>query len=269
MAIAPDRRRRDCTRARRRPPREGRFRERQLANVVAEYGVAAGIDAPAVLLYDAGPADAFVFGPDEDHTTVVVARSLLGELDRETQGIVARAIASAVDGDIGLATDIGAVYVAFGLLTTTPSRAVSAEARARWRAAMAALTGRAHDPRRAAGRGRGTARPIRRRRHARHHRCGLPDAPDHGRLHRDRGLVHQPVSGRSAAHVRVAVTLRTPADATSVELSRDPDGLSRAWPGSARADEGGRDRLAGVLLVVDDGSVGAKVAGAVPAIHWG
>ncbi len=131
-----------------RPPRTDDAEEVQLVDVVAELAAAAGIEPPNVLIYDDGPANALVFGGDPHHATVLVARRLLDELDREeTQGVVARVIASAVDGDLGLAVDIGAVYVTFGLLTTSLAAIVSRAERARWRAAMAPLIGRTGDPR--------------------------------------------------------------------------------------------------------------------------
>ena len=55
-----------------------------------------------------------------------MARRLLDELDREeTQGAIARLVASAVDGDLGLAVDVGAVYVTYGLVTTSLAAIVS------------------------------------------------------------------------------------------------------------------------------------------------
>jgi Zn-dependent protease with chaperone function len=123
--------------------------ERQLVDVVHELAIAASIHPPRVLLYDEGAANAFVYGRHPDDATVVVGRAMLGELDREaTQGAIARLIASASDGDLGLATDIGAVYVTYGLLTTTLSAVVSPAARVRLRSAVRALRGRpAADPR--------------------------------------------------------------------------------------------------------------------------
>jgi Zn-dependent protease with chaperone function len=241
-----------------RPPRPDDFEEQQLANVVAEYGVAAGVTAPGVLVYDDGPADAFAFGGDHQHATVVVARALLRDLDREqTQGIVARAIASAVDGDLGLAVDIGAVYVTYGLLGTTLSAFVSHEARVRLRAALAALTGRAADAQAAA---RGAAALL--------GQAADDDVPDTtaagcltlltmgGFIGVAISLINLFLAGplltfawRSRGYL---------ADATSVDLSRDPDGLARAL---AELD-GRRQGVPGIawleLLLVVGGSPGGE-----------
>ena len=109
-----------------RPPRTDDADERELTDIVNEVALAAGIEPPRLLLYDDGPPNALVFGRDPRHATVLVGRSLVDSLDREeTQGVVARLIASAVDGDLGLATDVAAVYVTYGLLTTSLAGFVS------------------------------------------------------------------------------------------------------------------------------------------------
>ncbi len=109
-----------------RAPRTDDAQEIQLVDVVNELAVAAGIEPPRVLLYDDAPPNALVFGRNPDHATVLVARRLLDDLDREeTQGAIARVLASAVDGDLGLAVDVGAVYVTFGLMTTGLAAIVS------------------------------------------------------------------------------------------------------------------------------------------------
>jgi len=126
-----------------RPPNDQDAEERQLVDVVGELANAAGIEPPRVQLYDSPPANALVYGRDPDHATVLVGRGLLAELDREaTQGLVARLTASAGDGDLGLATDVGAVYVTYGLVTTALSAVVSHAARQRLRAGLAGLFGR-------------------------------------------------------------------------------------------------------------------------------
>src|SRR6478672_1565311 len=126
-----------------RPPNDQDAEERQLVDVVGELANAAGIEPPRVQVYDSPPANALVYGRDPDHATVLVGRGLLAELDREaTQGLVARLTASAGDGDLGLATDVGAVYVTYGLVTTALSAVVSHAARQRLRAGLAGLFGR-------------------------------------------------------------------------------------------------------------------------------
>ena len=189
-----------------REPRSGDLEEQQLVDVIGELAVAAGIERPRVLLYDDGPANALVYGRSPDHATVLVGRGILVELDREaTQGAMARLIASAVDGDLGLATDVGAVYVTYGLLSTTLNAVVSPSARK--------TASRRHPgpPRGRRRRSRGrqrhryAARPPERRRRPGRHALGLPDPAHDGRPHHGRHGPHQPLPDRAAAGLRVAV----------------------------------------------------------------
>ena len=251
-----------------RPARPDDQEEVQLTDIAGELATAAGIEPPRVLLYDDGPANAFVFGRDPNHATIVVARGLLGELDREeTQGVVARVVGSAVDGDLGLAVDIAAVYVTYGLLTTTLSAVVSPSARARWRAGIGPLLGRdGGDPRRAAA---GVAAFL-----------GMPaddDTPDTtaagcltlltmgGLIGIGVSLINLFLSGplltfawRSRGYL---------ADATAVDLTRDPDGLARALE-----DIGAGDRSVPgtawleLLLVVGGSGGGSTQAGRLPRL---
>jgi Zn-dependent protease with chaperone function len=73
-----------------RDPRPGDLEERQLVNVVEEIALAAGLPPPRVMLIDAQVANAAVVGSSARDATIVVARPLLDDLDRdETQGILA------------------------------------------------------------------------------------------------------------------------------------------------------------------------------------
>jgi Zn-dependent protease with chaperone function len=250
-----------------RPPRTDDPEETQLRDVVTEFAIAAGIEPPALLLYDTGPANAFVYGRDHDHATVVIARALLDELDREeTQGVVARLIASAVDGDLGLAVDIGAVYVTFGLVTTTLAAIVSRTARARWRAAVGPLVGRHGPPQRDAA---GIAALL-----------GLPTDDDQptnaaggcltfltmgGFISIGVGLINLFLSGPLLSLAWRARGYL--ADATSVDLTRDPDGLARAL---AKLDANGGSvpgtAWLELLLVVSSANGSRTTAGSVPRL---
>ena len=238
-----------------RPPDPADAEERQLVDVVHELAIAAAIDPPRVLLYDDGAANAFVYGRHRDEATVVIGRAMLVELDREaTQGAIARLIASASDGDLGLATDIGAVYVTYGLLTTTLSAVVSPAARIRLRSAVRALRGRpAPDPRADPGLGA---------------LLGLPpddDVPDNGRSGCLMLLTMGGLIGIGMSLVNLFLTgpllvfaWRSRgylADALAVDLTRNPTAMAdairtlgdgRGLPGSAWLE---------LLLVVGGASV--------------
>lgn len=250
-----------------RPARPDDAAEVQLTDIVNELAVAAGIEPPGLLLYDDGPSNALVFGRDAHHATVLVGRGLVDDLDREeTQGVVARLIASAVDGDLGLAVDIAAVYVTYGLLTTTLSGFVSRSARARWRAAVRALIGRSPDPGTAAT---GVAALL-----------GLPaddDTPDTtangcltlitmgGFIGVGVSLINLFLSGPLLTFAWRARGYL--ADATAVDLTRDADGLARALADLGDAGSGvpGTAWLE-LLLVVDGAAGGHAPAGRLPRL---
>lgn len=250
-----------------RAPRTDDPEEVQLVDVVTELAVAAGISTPAVMLYDEGPANALVFGRNHDEATVLVARRLLNDLDREaTQGVVARLLATAGDGDLRLAIDIAAVYVTYGLVSTTIGSVVSPSARKRLRGAVPPLLGRHRDPTRDAAAVAGL--------------LGLPtddDTPDNaaggcltlltmgGMMTIGVSIINLFLSGplltfawRSREYL---------ADASAVELTRNPDALARALRALSQAGTG----LPGcawleLLLVVGGTPRGAQSPGGIPAL---
>jgi Zn-dependent protease with chaperone function len=93
-----------------REPRPDDLEERQLGNVVAEMGIAAGLRPPRVMIVDTGPdgvpaTGAAVVGPSPDEAVIVVGRALLDQLDRDaTQATVAYLVASAGNGDLQVFT---------------------------------------------------------------------------------------------------------------------------------------------------------------------
>ena len=88
-----------------RPPHPDDVEERMLVDVVEEVAVAAGIGTPRVAILDAeaagGAANAAAVGWSVDDATVVVTRPLLDLLTREqAQAIAARVVASIANGDL-------------------------------------------------------------------------------------------------------------------------------------------------------------------------
>jgi Zn-dependent protease with chaperone function len=93
--------------------------EHQLANIVAEMGIAAGLPAPTLLLIDSPDINAAAVGGAGGQASVLVTRGLLDQLDRaETSGAVAHLVASIGAGDIRLTHGILAVFQTFGFFVT-------------------------------------------------------------------------------------------------------------------------------------------------------
>jgi len=113
-----------------REPRAGDPEERQLVNVVEEMAVAAGLRPPRVMLLDSDAANAAAIGSSSDAATVIVSRRLLDELDRdETQGVLGHLVGSTGNGDLRLSLIIASVFQAYGLLVTLVDTPFGPEAR--------------------------------------------------------------------------------------------------------------------------------------------
>jgi Zn-dependent protease with chaperone function len=88
-----------------RPPRPEDLEERQLANLVQEMAIASGLPAPEVRLLE--------------NAVVIVTRGLLDGLDRDqTQGVIAHLIGSIGNGDLRIALSITTVFQALELIFT-------------------------------------------------------------------------------------------------------------------------------------------------------
>ena len=102
-----------------RTPRTEDLEEQQLTNLVTEMALAAGMPSPRVMLLDSPVANAAAVGSSPEDATIIVSRRVLDEFDRdETQGIIGYLIGSIGNGDLRIAFLIGAVFLTFGLLTT-------------------------------------------------------------------------------------------------------------------------------------------------------
>lgn len=87
------------------------FEELQLQNVAEEMAIAAGVTPPRVMLIDAPAANAAVCGPRADAAVLLMSRGLLDSCSREeTQAIVAHLIGSAGNGDLAIASDLAALF---------------------------------------------------------------------------------------------------------------------------------------------------------------
>ena len=102
-----------------RPPDPHDAGERQLANIVEEMAISAGLQAPALLVIDSPHINAAAVGGSRRSANVLVTRGLLDRLDRdETSGVVAHLVASIGAGDIRLTHAILAVFQTFGFFVT-------------------------------------------------------------------------------------------------------------------------------------------------------
>jgi len=95
----------------------GDLEERQLRNVVDEMAAAAGIPAPRVMMLDSPVPNAAAVGSDIEDATVVVTTGLLATLDRaETQAVVGHLVASVGNGDLRIGTTLASVFQTLGLV---------------------------------------------------------------------------------------------------------------------------------------------------------
>ena len=238
-------------RLRARRPDPAVFEERRLANLAGEIAVAAAVPPPRVLVADLPSANAIVLGRDMGDATIVVTRGLLDTLGRaEQQAVIAHSVASVANGDLRLASAFMSVFHAWGLLglltdaTLTPRdrRSLREVVRAVRRPAGEPATRRARRKAADALITRATLEGSTFSREGAEYEAALSGHPLHG------CLVQLPLLltlGVASIVLRVALELGTTlvfgppmawlwrtrrrlADATAVELTRDPDALASA-----------------------------------------
>lgn len=119
-----------------RAPRPNDLEERQLVNLVEEMGIAGGLRRPSVMLLDLEEPNAAAVGFDRDEATIVVTRGLLSRLDREeTQAVIGHLVGSVGNGDLGIAWLLLSVFQTYALLTVLLQAPASRTARRNaWRA---------------------------------------------------------------------------------------------------------------------------------------
>jgi Zn-dependent protease with chaperone function len=102
-----------------REPNHHDLKELQLANVVEEMAIAAGLPAPRVMLVDSPGANAAAIGTSPADARIVVSRRLLDDLNRdELQGVIGHLVASIGNGDLHIAFTVTSVFETGGLLIT-------------------------------------------------------------------------------------------------------------------------------------------------------
>ncbi len=102
-----------------REPNLGDLKELQLADTTQEMAIAAGLPAPKLMLIDSPGANAAAIGTSPADAHLVLSRRLLDDLERDQlQALVGHLIASVGNGDLGIAFTITSVFETCGLIVT-------------------------------------------------------------------------------------------------------------------------------------------------------
>lgn len=113
-----------------REPNKTDLKELQLANVVEEMAIAAGLPAPKVMLLDTPGANAAAIGTSPADARLVVSRRLLDDLNREQlEGLLGQLIGSIGNGDLRIAFMVTSVFETCGLLVTVINSPFGRESR--------------------------------------------------------------------------------------------------------------------------------------------
>jgi len=100
-----------------RAPNQSELKELQLADVVQEMAIAAGLPVPKIMLIDAPAANAAAIGTSPNDARIVVSRGLVEQLNRdELEGALAHLVASISNGDLPIAFRVTSVFETCGLL---------------------------------------------------------------------------------------------------------------------------------------------------------
>jgi len=126
-----------------REPNQGDLKELQLADTAQEMAIAAGLPAPKVMLVDSIGANAAAVGTSAHDARIVISRRLLDDLDRDQlQAILAHLVGSIGNGDLGIAFTVTSVFETCGMLLSLINIPFDGEARRRvWRVVRYMLTG--------------------------------------------------------------------------------------------------------------------------------
>lgn len=102
-----------------REPRLDDLEERQLVNLIHEMAIASGLPPPQVRLLDSPVPNAAAVGSSIHDAVIIVSRGLLDRLNRDdTQGVIAHLIGSVGNGDMRIALSITTLFQAIELFFT-------------------------------------------------------------------------------------------------------------------------------------------------------
>jgi len=104
--------------------------EQRFGNVVGEMAIAAALPAPRVFIVDSPIVDAVVFGTDERQSTVVISQGLLRLLNRaQMEGVAASLVAAIADGDMKIGVQAALSLNLFSLIARLGSLVTRKSAR--------------------------------------------------------------------------------------------------------------------------------------------
>ena len=227
-----------------REPNPAELKELQLADVVQEMAIAAGLPAPKIMLIDSPAANAAVLGSTPENARIVITHGLIDNLSRdELEGVLGHLIGSIGNGDLRIALRMTSIFEACGLLVAIINSPFGPQSRRTlWRMIRYWFGGGKDSPQEAAA----VADLLR--------RGAVLDSDDidrffdpttkRSRLRSIRNFIFFPIFFTNAAvklllwffsfavlGPSLAVLWRTRqylADASAVQLTRDPDSLARA-----------------------------------------
>jgi Zn-dependent protease with chaperone function len=228
-----------------REPNPADLKELQLADAAQEMAIAAGLPAPKLMLVDSPGANAAAIGTCAADARIVISRRLLDDLDRDQlQAILAHLVGSIGNGDLRIAFTVTSVFETCGLLVTLINAPFGRESRSRiWRVLRYILV--RSTPEQKAAEAAAIAESLAASLDANNTDIDrFFNAPHPGLFHKLFRIVFFPFVFTNLA---VEITLwfflnillgpcmallwrtrRYLADASSVELTRNPDALARA-----------------------------------------
>lgn len=130
-----------------REPNPSDLKELQLADVVQEMAIAAGLPAPRLMLLDSAGANAAAIGTSAADARIVISRRLIDDLDRDQlQALMAHMVGSISNGDLRIAFTVTSVFEASGLMVAMINAPFGKESRKTlWRLLRYAFRRGSHD----------------------------------------------------------------------------------------------------------------------------
>jgi Zn-dependent protease with chaperone function len=135
-----------------REPNQGDLKELQLADAAQEMAIAAGLPPPKLMLVDSPGANAAAIGTSAHDARIVISRRLIDDLNRDQlQALLGHLIGSIGNGDLRIAFTVTSVFETCGLLVTLINAPFGRQSQGTlWRIVRYAFLGGGGDPTRAA-----------------------------------------------------------------------------------------------------------------------